>query len=422
MATLPKWDEARVPVSRPTLVWTKRKSSSRAVELEHELSRNIRGEVRFDAASRSLYATDLSIYHQVPIGVVIPRDADDVIAAVAACRKFDVPILGRGCGTSLSGQCCNVAVVIDFSKYMNNIEGIDLHHSTASVQPGVICDQLRHAANGFGLTLAPDPATHQYCTLGGMIGNNSCGAHSLMGGKTVDNVEELDILTYDGLRMKAGATASAQYELIQHAGGRRAEIYKALNDIAARYGDSIRAHYPKIPRRVSGYNLDDLLPEKGFHVGRALVGSEGTCVVVLGATVRLLPFPPARALLLLGYEDVPRAADDVPEVLGFSPLALEGFDRHVIDNEALKGKVFAGTKLLPEGTAWLLVEFGAATQQEANAKAESSYEILKRGGSHALGMRVCESEADQTAIWEMRENGVGASRVPGEEDAWPSWE
>jgi FAD/FMN-containing dehydrogenase len=322
----------RMPASPP-----KKQYRDEARELEVTLKSHLQGEVRFDTGSRAAYATDHSIYRAVPVGVVIPRDAGDVIATVEACHARGVPVLPRGCGSSLSGQTCNVAVVIDFSKYMNRILALDPDSRLARVEPGVINDTLRHEAMRHGLTFAPDPATHQYCTLGGNIGNNSCGAHTVMGGKTVDNVEELDILTYDGLRMKAGATASAQYELIQHAGGRRAEIYKALNDIAARYGDSIRAHYPKIPRRVSGYNLDDLLPEKGFHVGRALVGSEGTCVVVLGATVRLLPFPPARALLLLGYEDVPRAADDVPEVLGFSPLALEGFDRHVIDNEALKG-------------------------------------------------------------------------------------
>ncbi|HSU05804.1 MAG TPA: FAD-linked oxidase C-terminal domain-containing protein, partial [Acetobacteraceae bacterium] len=393
-----------------------------ARELEAALKPQLGGEVRFDVGSRAAYSTDHSIYRAVPVGVIIPRDVQDVIATVAACHARGVPILGRGCGSSLSGQTCNVAVVIDFSKYMNRILALDPDAKLARVEPGVINDTLRNEAKKHGLTFAPDPATHQYCTLGGNIGNNSCGAHTVMGGKTVDNVEELDILTYDGLRMRVGPTSDEQYELIRYSGGRRAEIYQGLRSIAERYGDSIRRHYPKIPRRVSGYNLDDLLPEKGFHVARSLVGSESTCALTLGATLRLLPFPPARALLVLGYEDPPAAADDVPAIREFQPLAIEGFERHLIDNEAIKGKIFDGTRLLPEGEAWLLIEFGGSEQAEANAHAERAYQVLKRGGSHALGVRLVEDEGEQQQIWDIRENGVGASRIPVQEEAWPSWE
>jgi FAD/FMN-containing dehydrogenase len=271
-------------------------------ELLTALTARVNGEVRFDATSRAIYATDHSIYRQVPIGVVIPRDNDDVIATVAACRERGVPILGRGCGTSLAGQCCNAAVVLDFSKYMNRVLSLDPDRRQARVQPGLINDQLREAARCHGLTFAPDPATRQFCTLGGNIGNNSCGAHTVTGGKTVDNVEELEILTYDGEHIQVGATSTETFDLIQHAGGRRADIYTRLKALADRYGDEIRQRYPDIPRRVSGYNLDDLLPEKGFHVARSLVGSESTCVLVLSATVRLLHEPPARALMLLGYD------------------------------------------------------------------------------------------------------------------------
>lgn len=269
----------------------------------HELSRSVRGEVRFDPASRSLYASDLSVYRQVPIGVVVPRDADDVIATVDVCRKHQVPILGRGCGTSLAGQCCNVAVVIDFSKYMNQIREIDLHNRTARVEPGVICDELRHAANKFGLTFAVDPATHKYCTLGGMIGNNSCGVHSMVGGKTVDNVEELEILTYDGLHLTVDKPSESSLKQILRRGGRHAEIYSGLRTLSDRYGKDVRQRYPQIPRRVSGYNLDELLPENGFHVARSLVGSESTLALVLSAKVRLMHNHPKRALLVVGYPD-----------------------------------------------------------------------------------------------------------------------
>src|SRR5690242_18141427 len=196
--------------------------------LEHELQTKIRGEVRFDEGSRALYTTDASNYRQVPIGVVLPIDADDVVQTVAICRKYAVPVLPRGGGTSLAGQCCNVAVVIDMSKYMNRVVQLDPAGRRAEVEPGTILDDLRSAAERHHLTFGPDPATHNRCTLGGMIGNNSCGVHSIMAGMTSDNVEELEILTYDGLRMRVGPTSDAELERIVREGGRRGEIYAGL--------------------------------------------------------------------------------------------------------------------------------------------------------------------------------------------------
>jgi len=249
-----------------------------AVGLAEALRTEIRGEVRFDNSTRALYATDGSNYRQVPIGVVLPRDDEDVIAAVALCRQFGAPLLCRGGGTSLAGQCCNVAVILDFSKYMSKILEIDPTRRLARVQPGVVLDSLRSAAEKHNLTFGPDPPTHERCTLGGMIGNNSCGVHSVMAGKTDDNIEVLEILTYGGERMTVGATSTEEIERIVAAGGPRAEIYNKLRGIARTYGDLVRQRFPNIPRRVSGYNLNRLLPENGFHVARALVGSEGTCV------------------------------------------------------------------------------------------------------------------------------------------------
>src|SRR5215471_1977694 len=196
--------------------------------LADSLRSQIRGDVRFDAGSRALYATDGSNYRQVPMGVVLPHDVDDVLATVALCREFGVPLLCRGGGTSLAGQCCNVAVVLDFSKYMCKILEIDPRRRIARVQPGVVLDKLRNAAEKYHLTFGPDPATHDRCTIGGMIGNNSCGVHSVMAGKTDDNIETLDILTYDGVRMKVGATSSDDLERIVREGGRRGEIYGTL--------------------------------------------------------------------------------------------------------------------------------------------------------------------------------------------------
>src|SRR5215469_9568568 len=258
-------------------------SFAQAPELANELKRTIKGEVRFDRGSRALYATDGSNYRQIPIGLVVPRDDEDVVETVAACRKYGAPVLARGAGTSLAGQCCNVAVVLDFTKYMNQILEIDSARRFARVQPGVVLDSLRTHAEAHQLTFAPDPSTHSRCSIGGMIGNNSCGTHSLLGGKTVDNVEELKIVLADGTQMTVGATSSEEFGQILRAGGRRAEIYSTLRALGEQYEPLIRAKFPQIPRRVSGYNLDELLPDRTLNVARALVGTEGTCAVVLEA-------------------------------------------------------------------------------------------------------------------------------------------
>src|SRR5437773_5843376 len=252
--------------------------SAQYADIELALRRHISGEVRFDNGSRALYATDGANYRQAPIGVVLPRNNDDVFAAITTCREHGVPVLCRGAGTSLAGQCCNVAIVLDFSKYMAQILDLDPERCIAGVQPGVILDSLRTAAEKHDLTFGPDPASHSRCTLGGMIGNNSCGVHSVMAGKTDTNIDELEIITYDGVRMRVGATSEVELEDIIHQGGRQGEIYAGLKAIRDQYGNLIRAKYPNILRRVSGYNLNFLLPENGFHVSRALVGSEGMCL------------------------------------------------------------------------------------------------------------------------------------------------
>src|SRR5215203_1621800 len=310
--------------------------------LESELKSELRGEVRFDASSRALYATDGSNYRQVPIGVVVPRDTDDVIHTVAAARRHGAPVLSRGGGTSLAGQCCNVAVVMDFSKYMHRVLEIDPERQLARVEPGCVLDDLRQTAEEHHLTFGPDPATHSHCTLGGMLGNNSCGIHSHLsaneglGFRASDNTEELSILTYDGVGLRVGPTAPDELEAIIRAGGRRGQIYADLKALRDRYADEIRGRFPRIPRRVSGYNLDELLPENGFNVARALVGSESTCVTILEATLRLVYSPPARSLLILGYPDIFSAGDHVTEILPYRPSALEGIDQLLF--EWVRGK------------------------------------------------------------------------------------
>ncbi|HXW93157.1 MAG TPA: FAD-linked oxidase C-terminal domain-containing protein [Terriglobales bacterium] len=390
--------------------------------LEAALRRRVRGPVRFDPGSRALYATDGSNYRQVPIGIVLPRDADDVIACVATAREFGAPILCRGGGTSLAGQSTNVALVLDFSKYMAAILEIDSGRRIARVEPGVILDHLRAAAERHHLTYGPDPATHDHCTLGGMIGNNSCGVHSVMAGKTDENIEELEILTYDGLRMRVGQTSDAAFEEILREGGRRARIYAGLRALGERYGDQVRKRYPQIPRRVSGYNLNYLLPESGFHVARALVGSEGTCATVLEATCRLVESPPARVLLVIAYPDIYQCADCVPEIMVHGPIGLEGMDRLLVDFTRRKGRSANGLALLPEGGGWLLAEFGADSQAAAESEARKLMDSLSRS-SRPPRMRLFLEPEQARQIWEVRENALGStSHVPGEPWGWEGWE
>ena len=393
-----------------------------AAALAAALRREISGEVRFDDGARALYATDASNYRQVPIGVVLPRDADDAIAAVALARKFGAPILARGGGTSLAGQCCNVAVVLDFSKYMHRILELDPQQRFARVEPGIVLDDLRDAAERHNLTFGPDPATHSRCTIGGMIGNNSCGVHALMAGKTVDNIDELEVLTYDGERLRVGPVDEAGIERIVAAGGRRGEIYRGLRTIRDTYADEIRARYPKIPRRVSGYNLDSLLPEDGFHVARALVGSECTCAVVLEAKCRLVHSPPSRTLVVLGYEDIYIAADDVPRLLEFQPIGLEGVDDRLIEDMKAKRLNVDRIPLLPPGRGWLMVEFGGETKAESDANAQRMMDALRQS-SIVPSMKRFDDKKEERSIWKIRESGLGATAfVPGKARTWEGWE
>ncbi|NTV12063.1 MAG: FAD-binding protein, partial [Zoogloea sp.] len=269
---------------------------------------------------------------------------------------------------------------------------------------------------------APDPATHSHNTLGGMVGNNSCGPHSVMGGETLHNVIELDILTYDGLRMTVGATGDADYAAILATGGRRADIHRRLHALAERYGDEIRRRFPPIPRRVSGYNLPALLPENGFDPARALVGSEGTCAVVLEARLRLLDWPAARSLLVLGYPSVYEAGDHVPEIMEAGPIALEGMDDRLVADMKSTRIHPENLRLLPEGQGWLLVEFGGADKAESDARAEALMKHLRRS-PHPPAMKLYDDPREEAQVWKVRESGLGATaHVPDKPITWEGWE
>ena len=382
------------------------------------LRETVKGEVRFDEGSRALYATDASNYRHIPIGLVIPRDVDDVIATVAACRQFGAPLLSRGGGTSLAGQGCNAAVILDFSKYMNGMGEVNAEARTVEVQPGIVLDRVREAAEKFALTFAPDPATHSRCTLGGMIGNNSCGVHALMGGKTVDNIASLDLLLYDGTRLRVGATTEEELQRLIASGGRVGEIYAGLKALRDQHADQVRAQFPDIPRRVSGFNLDELLPENGFHVARALVGSEGTCAVILSATLNLTRSPQFRTLVGVGFPDIFLAADYVPQLLTHGLIGLEGVDGLLLDSLRKKQKSLDDLELLPGGDGFLLCEFGGDSQPESDAKATGLCRALE-----GIATSRIYTKAEAARVWHIRESGLGATAfVPGKGSGWEGWE
>jgi FAD/FMN-containing dehydrogenase/Fe-S oxidoreductase len=397
--------------------------------LEEELSKSITGEVRFDDGSRALYSTDASNYRQIPIGVVLPKTEDDVLNIINICHKYDAPIVNRGGGTSLAGQGCNVAVLVDMSKYYNKVLHIDKEKKLVTIQPGIVLDEMRHTTEReAGLTFGPDPATHTHCTLGGMLGNNSCGVHSVMaqfegyGGRSSDNTETMTVVTYDGIKMKVGPTSDEEFQQIIREGGRRAEIYQKMRDLIDNHADLIRKKFPNIPRRVSGYNLPDLLPENGFNVAKALVGSESTLVTIVDATMKLITTPTARTLLVLGYSSLPDAGYAVMKVLAHKPIGLEGIDDMLIDFMRRKGLNINDIPLLPKGNAWLMVEFGADSKEEADNKAKALMEELKKDHNPPT-MSLFDDPVQEKKLWEIRESGLGATAwVPGEPNGGPGWE
>ena len=397
--------------------------------MEAELLANIEGEVRFDYGSKALYATDASNYRQVPLGVVLPKTEQDIIKTVAICRKYHSPILCRGGGTSLTGACCNVAVVMDMTKYYNKILKIDKEKKTVTVQPGIVLDEMRKATQKeANLTFGPDPATHSHCAIGGMLGNDSCGIHSVMaqfygyGARTADNTESLTILTYDGIKMKIGPTSDEEFKKIIKEGGRKAEIYQQLKDLTNKHADKIREKFPPIPRRVSGYNLPSLLPEQGFNLAEAIVGSEGTCVVILEAEMKLMPEPGARSLLVLGFPDIYAAGHACPQIMKHKPIGLEGFDDLLIQYMRNKGLNLDDIPLLPKGGGWLLAEFDGKDKAESDNKCKAVIEEFKKA-DNPPNMSLFDDHEQEQKLWEIRESGLGATAfVPDLPDMWPGWE
>ena len=396
--------------------------------MEAELQKVITGEVRFDEGSRALYSTDGSNYRQVPLGVVIPKSEYDIIETISICKKYGAPVLSRGGGTSLAGQTCNVAVVMDMSKYYNKILDIDVENKRVRVQPGIVLDHMKEDTEKAGLTFGPDPSTHNHCAIGGMLGNNSCGTHSVMsafygyGARMSDNTEKMTVITYDGIKMEVGPTNEETYAQIIKEGGRKADIYRRMKFLAEKYADLIRTKFPDIPRRVSGYNLPALLPENGFNVAAALIGTESTCVTILEATLKLMPKPKAKTLVVLGYPDLYSSGKDVMNIMKFRPIGLEGIDDLLIGYMKKKGLDVEYLPLLPKGNAWLLVEFGGDTKEDTDAQGQKMMNALKEAGN-APAMSLFDDPEQENKLWEVRKAGLGATAwVPGEPTTEEGWE
>ncbi|MEU1852302.1 FAD-binding and (Fe-S)-binding domain-containing protein [Streptomyces sp. NPDC019990] len=368
------------------------------------------------------YAYDASNYRVMPQAVAFPRTADDVVAVLRACREAGVPVTARGGGTSMAGNAVGLGVVLDFSRYMNRILDIDAEARTARVEAGVVLDSLRSATALHGLDFGPDPSSHSRCTLGGMIGNDACGNRSVRDGRTSGHVEALEIVTADGVRAVADhsglrAAEPGDAEAVRRVARLESDLRKLIDGNLA----PIRTELGRIPRQVSGFQLHHLLPENGFDMARALVGTEGTCAVVTAATVRLVATAQASTLLTLGYEDVVEAAEDVPEILRFSPSAVEGMDEAIVATMRARRGPDSVTGL-PEGRAWLYVEIEGDDAAAVQARAAELLDVLKARG-RLTGGRVVDSPAERRSLWRVREDGAGlAARLVDGGESWPGWE
>jgi FAD/FMN-containing dehydrogenase/Fe-S oxidoreductase len=367
-----------------------------------ELRRAVRGPVDASTRRRAEYSSDASNYRVVPRVVVFPRDVEDILATADVARRSATPMTMRGGGTSVSGNAVGPGIVVDTSRHLNKITAVDPQAGTATVQPGVVLGDLQRATRRFGLRFGPDPSTHNRATLGGMIGNNACGAHAVAYGRTVDNVVDLDVVDGTGRRFTAARGLS------QVAG---------LRQFVAAHQAVLRAELGRFSRQLSGYGLQHLLPEHGEDLARAFVGSEGTTVTVLGATVRLCTIPAAQVLVVLGYPDLAAAADAVPALLAHRPLAVEGLDARLVD-VVRRRRGESRVPPLPPGAGWLMVEMAGGSPDEALAAASGMMKDAATSWTHVL------PDGPQAAsLWRIREDGAGLSgRTPSGAQAWPGWE
>ena len=376
-------------------------------DLEHDLRRVVEGEVRFDKMTRLLYATDASMYQMEPIGVVIPRHAGDVQAAFEVANRQNVPILPRGGGTSLNGQTVNRAIVLDFSPHMNRVLEVNEAEGWARVEPGLVQDELNAHVRPLGLLFGPDTSTSNRATLGGMIGNNSGGAHSIAYGLTVEHVIELMTLLADGSRVVFGEVTPEVFRQKMQAAGLEGQIYREVARIKEQYADEIRARYPKHWRRVCGYNLDELLKDRPLNMARLVVGSEGTLLTVVEAKVRLVPRPKKTALDVVHYRDIQEALESSQAILETGPYAVELTDKMILD--LARGNIEQSQRMgfvQGDPAAILIVEYAGESDAEVKAKVEA-LEARRARERFGYASHLAYDPAEQQSIWKLRKAGLG---------------
>lgn len=376
-------------------------------DLEHELRRRVWGEVRFDPISRVLYSTDASIYEIEPIGVVVPRDEADVQAVLEVARAARVPVLPRGGGTSLAGQAVGRAIVLDFSKYMNRVVEVNEDEGWVRVQPGLVRDELVAAVAPTGLTFGPETSTSNRATIGGMIGNNSSGARSIVYGKTVDNVLAVRVLLAGGEVVHFGPLSREEAFARARGEGPEARIYREVLRIVEENRDEVACRFPKILRRVGGYNLDEFPPDGPVNLTKLVVGSEGTLAVVIEATLRLVPRASHTALAVLHFDDLIHALESTPVALTTGPAAVELVDKLVLDM-ARQARDHARRMTFVDGDpeALIVVEYAGHSPEEVAAQVEDLERRLRRWGFRGTVVRALDP-ARQADVWAVRKAGVG---------------
>jgi FAD/FMN-containing dehydrogenase/Fe-S oxidoreductase len=377
-------------------------------ELEAELRRDLEGDVRFDSYSRLLYSTDASMYQVEPIGVVIPRHAGDVQAAIEIANRQQVPLLPRGGGTSLTGQTVNRALVLDFSRYMAKVLEVNAEEGWARVQPGLVQDELNHHVRAMDLLFGPDTSTSNRATLGGMIGNNSGGAHSIAYGLTIEHVLEISAILADGSRAVFGEVTPEAFRAKVQSPGLEGEIYREVARIRDQYREEIATRYPqKHWRRVCGYNLDELIKDRPLNMARLIVGSEGTFLTVVEAKVRLVRRPKATALDVIHYRDIQEALESSQAILETGPYAVELTDKMILD---LARRNIEQSKRMGfvEGdpAAILIVEYAGDTETEVKGKVEA-LEARRARERFGYASHLAYDSAEQQSIWKLRKAGLG---------------
>ncbi|MCH8842470.1 MAG: FAD-binding protein [SAR324 cluster bacterium] len=376
-------------------------------ELAQALKDRIEGEVRFDAMTRHLYSTDASMFQVQPLGVIVPRHVADVVAAMELAAKFRVPVLPRGGGTALAGQAVGEALIFDFSTHFTRILELNMEEEWVRVQPGVVQDQLNAFLAPHGYLFGPDTATSNRATIGGMAGNNSSGKGSIVYGKTVDHVIEAETVLSDATRATFGPVDAAGLASRQGGDGLLAQIYREVPRIAEAHRDEVERRFPKILRRVSGYNLDEVLKSPTPNLASLLVGSEGTLAVTTALKVKICRVPKAKALMAIHFDDLVGAVEGNELILTHGPSAMELIDRRII-SEALASPVFRGKTGFIEGSpeALLLVEFHGENRAELVAKLDRLETAVKRAKLGYAHVRAMEA-ADQNLMWNLRQSGLG---------------